>query len=117
MKLTDINLERLVDYLTPFDWQRDCEIIAGYMPPYLRADTRPRCVIRWCGEDGQETFLRHSHGPMQGHFWDVYGDDYQNIELAIVAIYQAPPPTRVGTVIANHGRAGRLALSSGSEKP
>jgi hypothetical protein len=104
MKLTEINLKRLIDYLTPFDWQRDCEIIPAYMPPFPRADTRPRCVIRWRGEDGSDTFLRHSAGPMQGHFWDNYGDDYNNPELAIMALYQAPPPSRVGRVIANHGK-------------
>ncbi len=39
-----------------------------------------------------KSYLRHSRGPRQGHFWDIYGDDYQSPELALVALLQAEPP-------------------------
>lgn len=68
-------------------WRRCAEIVPGYMPPHPRADTRPICVVR-CGE----SFMRHSSGPAQGFFWDMYGDDFQNPSIALLALCQAPPP-------------------------
>lgn len=68
-------------------WRAEAEIIADYMPPYPRADTRPICVVRF-----RDSFLRHSKGPRQGHFWDMYGDDYLSPELALMALLEAPVP-------------------------
>jgi hypothetical protein len=68
-------------------WWSLVEIIPDYMPPYPQPGTRPRCVVK-CKKD----FLRHSAGPSQGHFWDVYGDDYLTPELALLAVVQAPIP-------------------------
>jgi hypothetical protein len=73
-------------------WRRDCEIIPDYMPPYPKPATGPRCVVRFIPSG---MFLRHSTGPQQGHFWDVYGDDYLRPSLALIAIAQAPPPHRL----------------------
>jgi hypothetical protein len=62
------------------------EIIENYMPPFPRADTKPITAIR-CGE----WFLRYSKGPKTGSFWDMYGEDYQSVELAREELVKAPP--------------------------
>lgn len=89
----DINTSELVSVMLgtyengPHRWRRDCEIIADYMPPFPGPETRPKCVVR-CGE----SFLRYSKGPVQGYGWDIYGDDMQRPEWAIIALSQAPLP-------------------------
>lgn len=79
-------------------WMAKVDIIVDYMPPYPGKDTRPRLVIRF--DDGTEhpPFLRHSNGPLQGFSWDIYGDDFQTVELAILALSQAPVPVNVGPI-------------------
>ena len=103
--------DRLVALLLAYDWQRACEIVPNYIPPHPRAGEQPRCVICWTHPDGTKSYLRHSKGPLQGHGWDIYGDDYQNAELALLALSQAPPPPRVGAVIPNYGRPFRTVRS------
>lgn len=66
-------------------WRRECIIVPTYMP---KNGARPRCVVRF----GEDWFLRYSAGPAQGHFWDMYGEDYLTPELAFVALINAPPP-------------------------
>jgi|SRR5579859_4423315 len=73
-------------------WRAQAEIITDYMPPHPRPETRPTCVVRF-----GKSFLRHSCGPRQGHFWDIYGDDYQSPELALLALASAPVPTSILT--------------------
>lgn len=68
-------------------WRRDCAIVPDYMPPNPSRATKPRCVVRH-----GDWFLRCSAGPIQGYFWDVYGDDMHRPEWAIVALSQAPVP-------------------------
>ena len=68
-------------------WRQMATIVPDYMPPYPREDTRPKCVVRY-----KDSFLRHSSGPRQGHFWDCYGDDYITPELAFMALLEAPVP-------------------------
>lgn len=68
-------------------WWSLAEIIPNWMPPHPLKDTQPKCVVK-CGD----SFLRHSKGPLQGHSWDMYGDDYLNPELALIALSQAPVP-------------------------
>jgi len=51
----------------------------------------PQCTVR-CKTPTGNTYLRHSAGPKQGHFWDVYGDDYQKPVIALMAVLQAPVP-------------------------
>ena len=91
------NLDRLVRELLGTDWsmpgnawREDCEIIPEYQPrnPAFPA----RCVVRHVPSG---SFLRHSKGPRQGHGWDIYGDDYHNPELALIALSEAPPPPQV----------------------
>ena len=77
-------------------WRRFAEIVPDYMPPFPDADTKPACVVRYRYRtaDGtqNDAMLRHSSGPRQGHFWDIYGDDYRKPELALLALLQAPVP-------------------------
>ena len=68
-------------------WRKHAEIVPRYFPPYRNTDTRAKCVVR-CGS----SFLRHSAGPRQGYFWDCYGDDFINPELALIALCAAPVP-------------------------
>lgn len=96
--------QRLVNYLLTQHWMHECEIDPNYMPPYPREDTRPTCQVHYRYPDGTLTGLRHSGGPLQGFFWDVYGDDFKTPELALVAISQAPAPVRIDFVVPTHGR-------------
>lgn len=94
-----LDVERLVGYLLDQPWHRKCEIVPDYMPPFPTKDTRPSVQVRY--NDGSEypPFLRYSHGPKQGFFWDIYGDDMQNAELALIALTQAPAPRYVGPLV------------------
>lgn len=68
-------------------WRKQAEIIAGWMPQHTRPDTTPKVVVRF-----EDSFLRFSHGPAQGYFWDIYGDDFIRPSLALIALLQAPVP-------------------------
>lgn len=72
----------------PVAWQikYGCEIIPNYIPPFAK-DTQPSVVVK-CGE----WFLRYSKGPVQGFFWDLYGDDMLTVGFAFRAMIEAPPP-------------------------
>lgn len=94
-KLFDV--ERLVKAVldrsaTSLAWRLKAEIVPRYMPPHPGKDTVPRCVVAMTAESGERCFLRYSKGPRQGHFWDVYGDDYLTPELALMALADAEPP-------------------------
>lgn len=138
--LLDTRTGRLIEYLLPEPWQRQCEIIPNHLPkfpsgacpmcaagtpparvvyggrvgdsavvhvaagaafedakPCRGPATQPRLVVRYgppYDAEGGQWYLRYSIGPAQGHFWDVYGEDYQNDDLAILAISMAPAPPR-----------------------
>jgi len=96
--------QKLINLMLTEHWMHECKIIPDYMPPYPSADTRPTCQIHYIYKDGSDTGLRFSNGPLQGYFWDIYGDDFRSPELALVALSQAPPPTRIDVVIPTHGR-------------
>jgi hypothetical protein len=66
------------------------------MPPYPGPETKPRVVVEYDDGTQYKPMLRHSRGPKQGFCWDVYGDDMQTEELAIIALSQAPFPVNVG---------------------
>lgn len=85
----DVVAAQLVELLLYQPWHEQVEFIADYMPPYPQKDTRPKFVIRY---KPAEAFLRRSCGPKQGFFWDMYGDDFQTAELAVLALSQAPAP-------------------------
>lgn len=90
--------ERLIEYLLDQPWHKKCEIIPDYMPPYPGKDTKPSVQIRYNNGSEYPPFLRHSHGPKQGFFWDIYGADFHNVELAIIGLSQAPAPIDVGPI-------------------
>ena len=84
-----VDAEKLVALLLEQHWHKSCEVIDGYMPPHPGKDTQPKCVVRYVPFG---CFLRYSKGPRQGFFWDIYGDDMQTVELAVVALASAPAP-------------------------
>ncbi len=86
-----VRLPALLVALLHYRWQRECEILPAYLPPFPTPTTRPECVIRY-RPTGR--FLRYSQGPRAGLFWDIYGDDFISPELALVMLAtQAPSPT------------------------
>jgi hypothetical protein len=89
------SIEKLVGYMLDDHasrWRRHAVIISGYMPPFPRADTRPTCVVRFGPDDKDGQWLRCAGGPLGGLFWDIYGDDMGNQELALLALCRAPAP-------------------------
>ena len=90
-----LNASLLVKHLLNEPWHRNCTVIPDYMPPYPSEKTRPTLQIRFSfGPDDDRVFLRYSHGPKQGFLWDIYGDDFQSMELALLALSRAPTPQR-----------------------
>lgn len=69
------------------EWRTRATIIPDYMPPHPSSRDRPTCIVELDG-----SYLRYSKGPQQGHFWDVYGDDYLTPAIALAALLEAPPP-------------------------
>lgn len=94
-----VDLHCLVGLLLDAPWHSQCEIIPAYMPPFPREDTRPRVVVRHNNGTEHPAFLRYSCGPKQGFFWDIYGDDMQKVELAIIALSKAPYPRSVAPLV------------------
>lgn len=92
------NAERLVDLLLDQPWHKNCEIIPNYMPPYPTKDTKPTVQVCCRNNPEHPAFLRYSRSPKQGFFWDVYGDDMQSAELAVIALSRAPAPVNVGPI-------------------
>lgn len=84
-----LDTQKLVDIMLEQHWHKHCEVIDGYMPPYPGSGRAPTCVVRYAPFN---CFLRYSNGPRQGFFWDIYGDDLHNVELALVALSEAPAP-------------------------
>lgn len=101
MKISELPIDaaKLTALLLEEDWHEKCEIIPNYMPKYPREKTRPTVQVRY--NDGSEypPLLRYSKGPKQGFFWDMYGEDMQTVELAILALSKAPTPRYVGPIV------------------
>lgn len=95
--------QKLVNLLLTQVWQHQCQIIPDYMPNFPREDTKPTCVIRHSSGENEYQFLRYSNGPLQGFFWDMYGDDFGSPEMALIALSQCPPPTRGAICVTTHG--------------
>ena len=87
-----VSTSTLISLLLNRKWHKDCDIIPKYMPPHPLPNTKPKVVVY--SEIGN-CFLRHSQGPLQGYYWDVYPDDMMFIEWAIIALSQAPPAREV----------------------
>lgn len=102
---SQFDMDKLVRLLLTQHWMHECQIITDWMPNFPRPDTQPKCVVRYYYEGANDdTFLRYSKGPLQGYFWDVYGEDFHSPELALLALSQAPAPPQIGRVILTHGR-------------
>ena len=91
MNIPVFDSQVLVQELLDQQWHRECEIIPDYMPCNPDKDTKSKVVVKYPNEHA-DTFLRYSKGPKQGFFWDTYGDDMHTVELAILALSQAPVP-------------------------
>lgn len=89
------SVEGILPYLLDESWHKECEIILDYMPRYPNKDTKPTVQIRHNNGTKYPAFLRYSKGPKQGFFWDVYGEDFHNPNLALIALSQAPAPRSV----------------------
>ena len=68
------------------------------MPPNPCANTSPEVQIEFDNGTEYKPRLRYSAGPKQGFFWDIYGEDMHNVELAIIALSEAPAPTNVAPI-------------------
>lgn len=99
MIIPTINPENLVRILLDQPWHSRCEIIRDYMPKHPGKDTQPTVVVRHNNGTEYPAYLRYSAGPKQGFFWDIYGDDMQCVELAVVALSRAPYPHDVGPLV------------------
>jgi hypothetical protein len=89
-----INLKEFISlYSKEKSWINECIIIPGYMPPNPSEDTRSSVVVKMIRKGlGNALFLRHSKGPLQGYFWDMYGSDMHSPELALYALLNSPQP-------------------------
>lgn len=67
-------------------WRRDCEFVTK------ERGGRSILAIRHAPTG---RYLRHSKGPVQGHSWDMYGDDYMRPEWALIALSMAPAPDMI----------------------
>ena len=83
-----INAKRLVEYLLDQPWHKHCEL----------AREEKRLVLKFNNGKEYPPYLRFSGGAKQGFFWDVYGDDLVNTELAVIALSEAPAPVDVSPV-------------------
>jgi len=91
MSLPAFSPEKLIKLLLDQEWHEKCEIVPDYMPPFPSPETKPIVVVKYPNPH-KDTFLRYSVGPLQGYFWDIYGDDMHSVEIAIVALSRAPIP-------------------------
>lgn len=90
--LEQVNLKKLIEIMMHYSWQRECEIIKDYESPHEGIKDRFKgCVIQ---HTPTKSFLRYSHGPQTGVFWDIYGDDFHSVELALCELAKAPSPHR-----------------------
>ena len=94
-EIKEVNIERLLEILLTEPWHKYCEIIPKFMPKYPSENTHTRVVVRFNNGKEHMPYLRYSKGPLQGYSWDIYGDDFFDVELAILALSKAPTPVDV----------------------
>lgn len=94
-----LDVRKLVELLLDEPWHKRCEIVPDYMPPNPNKDTRPTVQVRYNNGTEYPAYLRHSAGPGQCYFWDVYGSNMMTVELAVLALSQAPAPVNVGPIV------------------
>lgn len=81
MDSRQISIDKLLEYMLDQKWHKECEIFVDGQ----------KIKIKHTNED-RTSFLRYSAGPKQGFFWDIYGENFQSFELAIIALSEAPLP-------------------------
>lgn len=102
------DLRKLVNLMLRDHWMHECtfepyRVREGIGANSKLIDVPNEWVVCYTYDNGETTYLRWSHGPLQGYFWDMYGDAFHSKEVALVAISMAPAPTRVHAVIPTHG--------------
>lgn len=81
----------LNEHLSLPRWKRDILIIENYMPPYPDERTKPKTVIKY-----RNSFLRTSRGSWTGSFWDCYGADFHDLDLAFAEVLKCEAPDFLG---------------------
>lgn len=101
-----------VSYLLNQPWHRYCEIIPDWISPeadklerqghHQIREVKVLCPNKNVSKAsngyysiGEALYLRFSHGPRQGYSWDIVGDDFKEIEWAVIALSKAPAPPNV----------------------
>lgn len=71
-------------------WRKEVQFVEDYLPPFSGENHRPMKVVIYYPKF--DSFLRYSRGPKQGYFWDVYGDDFMTVGLALLALRETNKP-------------------------
>ena len=93
-----LDSDLMLHYLLDQPWHEKCEVIPNHVPRHAPEGAKPMVVVRYNDGTAHPPYLRYSAGPKQGFFWDVYGADFHNTELAVIALSHAPAPVKVGPV-------------------
>ena len=95
LKDKSVDLNAFLKLLLRDVWHSKCEIITNFTPAFPGPDYQPRVVIRYNDGTDNPPYLRYSRGPVNTYFWDIYGDDFMSIEIALFALINAPHPIDV----------------------
>jgi len=92
-----VDIKKMIGFMLYQPWHRNCDII----PDYIRPNDKKKeeiVIIRYNSGSEHPPFLRHSAGPKNDFFWDIYGDNFKSVELAIIALSKAPFPVNVDPI-------------------
>jgi len=98
--------EKMFDLLLDQPWHKHCELLR---------EKDGRLVVRYNSGSKYPPHLRYSAGPKQGFFWDIYGDEMQSFELAVIALSQAPAPVDVGPITFTFKLDGQHVVNEGKQ--
>lgn len=104
-----LSSDLMLHYLLDQPWHEKCEVIPNHVPRQAPEGTKPIVIVRYNDGTAHPPYLRYSAGPKQGFFWDIYGADFHNVELAVIALSHAPAPVKVGPL------TFKLQLDPGTE--
>jgi len=96
----DVSLPNLLKKMLNKDWISNCFLEFVYPKAPTNAantsvssnPTSRHLFIRYDTEKKGSAYLRYQNGPIQGYYWGSFGDDFQDIETATIALSQAPAP-------------------------
>ncbi len=92
MKTIEVDASKMVALLLDQPWHSECDIV--------KKDGKRDGVFVVHKKDSEyPAYLRFSCGPSQGYFWDIYGDNMIDTELAVLALSKAPYPRNVAPVV------------------